>query len=79
MNCETSGHAKVHKQHLAPRQVREEVFASPLELPDLLSAQPRGKVLRQGEPQIRPMLLDVTERVPLQHRQQAAPDDLDFG
>jgi len=79
MYRETAGHAEVHEQNFAARQVGEQILSPPLQPLDLAAAQARREVFGQGEPEVGPVLLNAGKHLALKRRLQAAPNNFDFG
>ena len=79
MHREAAGHAEVHEQDIAPRQVRQQVLGPPLQPLDLPSAHARGKIRRQRKAQVLAVLVELGDALALEHGQKPAPHGLDFG
>ena len=78
-HAERARHAEMHQQHLAGRQVREQILGAPVQALDARALEPLVEVLRKRKAQIRPALLDPHEARALHHGLQAAAHGFDFG
>ena len=78
-HVERARHAEMHQQHLAGRDIRQQVFGAPADAADGLALEPVGEVLRKRKAQVRPARLDAHEARALHHGLQAAAHGFDFG
>ena len=76
---EAAGHAEMHDEHLAGREVGEEVFGPAAERRDRLALEALREALREGEAQVRPALLDLVDAGADHGGLEAAADGFDFG
>src|SRR5215218_4197630 len=76
---EAPAHAEMHDQHLAGREVGQEIFRPPPEPDHLLPSEPRDEALGKPEAQIRPPLLDPLDPRADHRRLEPAADRLDLG
>ena len=78
-NAERARHAEMHQQHLAGRQIRQQILRAPVQAFDGRALEPLVEVLRKRKAQVRPALLDPHEARTLHHGLQAAAHGFDFG
>ena len=78
-HAERARHAEMHQQHLAGRQVGEQILRAPVQALDGRALEPLVEVLRKRKAQVRPALLDPHEARALHHGLQAAAHGFDFG
>src|SRR5215204_5426727 len=76
---EAPAHAEMHDQHLAGREVGQEVFRPPPQPDDFLAGEPRAEALGKPEAQIWPPLLDLVDPCADHRRLKPAADRLDLG
>ena len=69
----------MHQQHLAGREIRQQIFRPPADADDSLPLEALVEILRKRKAQIRPALLDPHEARGLHHGLQPAAYGLDFG
>ena len=69
----------MHQQHVAGRQVGQQIFRAPAEAGDGLASQPFREILRQRPAQIAAAHLDFGEARAFHRRLKAAAHRLDFG
>ncbi len=74
-----AGHAEMHDQHIARRQIGEQVFGAPADAGDGLARKPARKILRQRPAQIAAPDLDLDEALAFHGRLEASAHGLDFG
>jgi hypothetical protein len=78
-HMERARHAEMHQQHLAGRDIRQQIFRAPADAADGLTLEPVGEILRERKAQVRPARLDAHETRALHHRLQAAAHGFDLG
>src|SRR3974390_2087218 len=78
-NVKRAGHAEVHDQHFARREIGEQIFCAPVEPLNALALQALHEIRRQRPAQIAALRLDLGEARALHDRLQSAANGLDFG
>ena len=76
---ERAAHAQMHHQHHAVVEIAQQIFRPPRQAHHPPPRQARGKILREGKPQIGPALLDADDAATLHGRGKAGADGFDFG
>ena len=79
LHAEPSGHAEVHREHLAAVEMDEDVLGAALQPLDRAARKTLDEALRQRKAQIRPALFDVDKSAPAQHGLEACAHRLDLG
>ncbi len=74
-----AGHAEMHDQHVAGRQIGKQIFGAPTETGHRRAFEPPRKILRQRPAQIAAVDVDPDEAFSLHGRFEAAAHRLDFG
>ena len=74
-----AGHAEMHEQHIAGREIGEQIFRPSAEAGHGLALEAWRKILRQRPAQIAAVNLDLGEARALHRRLEAAAHRLDFG
>ena len=69
----------MHQQHLAGREIGEQILRAAAEPRHGLSLEALHEILRQRKAQIGPPRLDLLEARALHRRLKTAPDGFDFG
>ena len=78
-HVERAGHAEMHQQHLARRQIREQIFGAAAEPADGVAFDALDEILRQRPTQVAAPRLDFSEARTFHDRRQAAADGFDLG
>lgn len=78
-NRESAGHAEMHDQRFAGREVRNQIFGPPTQRSEGLAFKPLGESFRKRKAQIGPPLLDPDQAAAFHDGREAAPDGFDFG
>jgi hypothetical protein len=69
----------MHHQHIAGRQIRQQVFGAAAKPGDGLSGQALGEVLGERPAQIGAVKFDLGLSRPLHHGREPTPHGFDFG
>ena len=75
---EASGHAEMHHQNLAGRELHRQEFCPTPEAHNLLPRHPFGEAFREGEAQVCPVLGQRYDRAALHDGGESAANCLDF-
>jgi hypothetical protein len=75
----TTRHAKMHQQHIARREIGQEVFRPPAEPGHRLALEPLGEILRQRPAKIAAPRLHMRKARALHDGRKAPPYRLDLG
>ena len=78
-DMERARHAEMHEQHVAGRQIGQQIFGPPAEAGDGVAFEAAGEILRQRPAQIAAVNLDLGEARALHRRLEAAAHRFDFG
>src|SRR4029077_4065350 len=79
LDGETAGHAEMHDESLAARELGEEIFGAPRERVHRHTFEAFRKTGRKGKAQILAAQLDAREAHTFQDRREPAPDGFALG